>query len=45
MWVFRALTTEPELLGRLVDAPDVTEEVRDRARRRAGFDLLASPEG
>lgn len=31
---FRALTTEPELLPRLLDAPELPEKARDRARRR-----------
>jgi MOSC domain-containing protein YiiM len=33
--VFRALTTEPHLLTRLLDAPELPDEVRARARRRA----------
>jgi MOSC domain-containing protein YiiM len=36
---FRALTLEPELLPRLLDADALPEDVRDRARRRAPFVL------
>ncbi|MGW4497409.1 MOSC domain-containing protein [Micromonospora sp. NPDC004336] len=32
--VFRALTLEPDLLPRLLDAPDLPEKIRDKARRR-----------
>ncbi|MEU4774810.1 MOSC domain-containing protein [Micromonospora sp. NPDC023644] len=32
--VFRALSLEPELLPRLLDAPDLPEGVREKARRR-----------
>jgi MOSC domain-containing protein YiiM len=32
--VFRALTLEPELLGRILDADELTEEIKDIARRR-----------
>jgi MOSC domain-containing protein YiiM len=35
--VFRAITLEPELLPRLLTAEDVTEEVKENARRRLGF--------
>jgi MOSC domain-containing protein YiiM len=38
--IFRALTTEPDLLPRLLEADDLPEDVRDRARRRLSFDLL-----
>lgn len=31
---FRAMTTEPDLLPRLVDVPALTQSTRDRARRR-----------
>ncbi|WBB79672.1 MOSC domain-containing protein [Micromonospora sp. WMMD882] len=36
--VFRALTLEPELLPRLLDAPDLPDGIRDKARRRLGVD-------
>jgi MOSC domain-containing protein YiiM len=42
---FRAITTEPELLPLLLDAPCVLDELRDTARRRAPYDLLATPDG
>lgn len=32
--VFRALTLEPDLLPRLLDAPDLPEPIRQKARRR-----------
>ncbi|MFF5073907.1 MOSC domain-containing protein [Micromonospora olivasterospora] len=32
--VFRATSLEPELLPRLLDAPDLPESIRDKARRR-----------
>ena len=35
--VFRAVTLEPELLPRLLTAEEVTEEVKDVARRRLGL--------
>jgi MOSC domain-containing protein YiiM len=38
--VFRAITTEPELLPLLLDADELPEETKDRARRRLTFDLL-----
>ena len=34
---FRALTLEPDLLAKLVDAPHLVPEIRDRARRRVSF--------
>ncbi|WP_091459479.1 MOSC domain-containing protein [Micromonospora inyonensis] len=34
--VFRALHREPELLPRLLDAPDLPESIREKARRRLG---------
>lgn len=37
--VFRALTTQPELLPQLVDIEELPEDVRESARRRAPFDL------
>lgn len=37
--VFRAITTQPELLPSLLDAEDLPEEVKDRAKRRMPFDL------
>lgn len=37
--VFRALLTEPELLPRLLDAPQLPDEVHDLARRRTGIAL------
>jgi MOSC domain-containing protein YiiM len=39
--VFRAITTEPELLPRLLDADELPDEAKDRARRRLTFDLLS----
>lgn len=39
--VFRAITTEPELLPRLLDADELPDETKDRARRRLTFDLLS----
>lgn len=35
--VFRALTTQPELLPRLVDVPQLPEDVRSRAAARSPF--------
>lgn len=32
--VFRALSLEPELLPRLLDAPDLPDGVREKVRRR-----------
>jgi MOSC domain-containing protein YiiM len=41
---FRALTLEPELLPRLLDAPELTEKHRNAVRRRiAGTDAVAAP--
>jgi MOSC domain-containing protein YiiM len=37
--VFRALTTERELLPRLLVAPDLCDETREMAERGEGFDL------
>lgn len=37
--VFRALTLQPELLPRLLDAPALPTELRDMARRRTAFRL------
>ena len=37
--VFRALTTEPELLPQLLLAEELPEEAKERARRRLPFDL------
>lgn len=37
--VFRALTLEPELLPRLLEADALPEEAKDRARRRLPFEL------
>ena len=37
--VFRAVTLEPELLPRLLEADALPEDVKDRARRRLPFDL------
>jgi MOSC domain-containing protein YiiM len=37
--VFRAITIEPELLDRLVDVPDLPEDVREMARKRVTFTL------
>ncbi|MGH3712394.1 MAG: MOSC domain-containing protein [Micromonosporaceae bacterium] len=34
--VFRALTTEPDLLPRLLDAPELPDEAHETARRRLG---------
>ena len=34
--VFRALTLEPDLLPRLLDAPQLPQHLRDKAARRAG---------
>lgn len=42
--VFRAITTEPELLPLLLDADELPEETKDRARRRLTFDLLSEPD-
>lgn len=39
--VFRAITTEPELLSRLLDADELPDETKDRARRRLTFDLFS----
>jgi MOSC domain-containing protein YiiM len=38
--VFRALTTEPDLLPRLLEPDDLPEGAKDRARRRLAFDVL-----
>jgi MOSC domain-containing protein YiiM len=38
--VFRALTTEPDLLPRLLEPDDLPEDAKDRARRRLTFDVL-----
>ena len=37
--VFRALTTQAELLPRLLDADDLPEDVKDMARRRTPLEL------
>lgn len=37
--VFRAITLEPELLPRLLDAPTLPTDLRDMARKRATFQL------
>jgi len=39
--VFRALTTEPELLPRLLEADELPDKAKDRARRRLTFDVLS----
>jgi MOSC domain-containing protein YiiM len=39
--IFRALTTEPELLPRLLEADELPDEAKDRARRRLTFDVLS----
>jgi MOSC domain-containing protein YiiM len=39
--IFRALTTEPELLPRLLEADDLPEDAKDRARRRLTFDVIS----
>jgi MOSC domain-containing protein YiiM len=39
--IFRALTTEPDLLPRLLETDDLPEDARDRARRRLTFDVLS----
>lgn len=41
--VFRAVTTEPELLAGLVDIPELPDELRDMARRRTVFALDPEP--
>jgi len=38
--IFRALTTEPDLLPLLLEADDLPEEAKDRARRRLTFHVL-----
>jgi MOSC domain-containing protein YiiM len=38
--VFRAVTAERELLPDLLEASDLTEETRDMAVRRIGFDIV-----
>jgi len=38
--VFRALTTERELLPKLLVAPDIADETREMAERGEGFDLF-----
>lgn len=40
--VFRALTTEPDLLVQLVDIAELPDETRDKARRRVGGDAAAA---
>ncbi|WP_131784690.1 MOSC domain-containing protein [Protofrankia symbiont of Coriaria ruscifolia] len=40
---FRALTTQPELLPLLLQADDLPEEIRERARRRMPFDIPDIP--
>ncbi|WP_436776999.1 MOSC domain-containing protein [Yinghuangia sp. YIM S09857] len=46
--VFRALTTEPDLLPKLVDLAELAEEARNKARKRTGMavgiDISAAPE-
>ncbi len=42
--VFRAITTEPDLLPQLLQADELPEETKDRARRRLTFDLLNEPD-
>jgi MOSC domain-containing protein YiiM len=37
--IFRALTTDAELLARLLEADELTDETRDRVNRRLTFDL------
>ncbi|MDA3646428.1 MOSC domain-containing protein [Saccharopolyspora indica] len=37
--VFRAVTAQPELLPRLVDVPELPEDIRSRARARSPFVL------
>jgi MOSC domain-containing protein YiiM len=37
--IFRALTTDAELLPRLLEADELTDETRDRVNRRLTFDL------
>jgi MOSC domain-containing protein YiiM len=39
--VFRALTIEPELLPRLLEADELPDKAKDRARRRLTFDVLS----
>jgi len=39
--IFRALTTELDLLPRLLEADDLPDEAKDRARRRLTFDVLS----
>ncbi|MDI2127009.1 MOSC domain-containing protein [Yinghuangia seranimata] len=39
--VFRALTTEPELLVRLVDVQELPDEARAKARKRTGIEVDA----
>jgi MOSC domain-containing protein YiiM len=39
--VFRALTTEPDLLPRLLEADELPDDAKDRARRRLTFDVLS----
>lgn len=40
--VFRALTTEPDLLPRLLDAPELPEDTLELARRRLGVNAARS---
>ncbi|WP_050803314.1 MULTISPECIES: MOSC domain-containing protein [Protofrankia] len=40
---FRALTTQPELLPFLLEADDLPEEIRERARRRMPFGIPGIP--
>ncbi|NUU20008.1 MAG: MOSC domain-containing protein [Streptomycetaceae bacterium] len=41
--VFRALTTEPDLLAKLVDVEELPEDVRERARKRTTGATEAEP--